>query len=113
MSYRLVRELAADGVRVAVACRVLRVSTSGYYEWRGRPPSARAVADEALSVQIVEIYARSRGSYGAPRVYAELRLGRGLRCGRTRVARLMRTACLHGIYRRRGKHARPAPAVHD
>ncbi len=36
MSFRLVQELAADGVLVAVACRVLRVSTSGYYEWRGR-----------------------------------------------------------------------------
>jgi len=66
MSYRLVRELAADGVHVAVACRVLRVSTSGYYEWRERPPSPRAVADEALRAQIVEIHAISRGTYGAP-----------------------------------------------
>ena len=55
----------------------------------------------------------SRGSYGAPRVHAELRLGQGVRCGRKRVARLMRSAGLHGIYRRRGRHARPAPAVHD
>ena len=55
----------------------------------------------------------SRGSYGAPRVHAELRLGQGVRCDRKRVARLMRSAGLHGIYRRRGRHARPAPAVHD
>ena len=113
MRYRLVRELAADGVVAAVACRVLAVSTAGYYEWRERAPSARAVADQALSEQIVEIHAMSRGSYGAPRVHAELRLGRGVRCGRKRVARLMRSAGLHGIYRRRGRHARPAPAVHD
>ncbi len=113
MRYRLVRELAADGVVVAVACRVLAVSTAGYYEWRERAPSARAVADQALSEQIVEIHAMSRGSYGAPRVHAELRLGQGVRCGRKRVARLMRSAGLHGIYRRRGRHARPAPAVHD
>ena len=113
MRYRLVRELAADGVVVAVACRVLAVSTAGYYEWRERAPSARAVADQALSEQIVEIHAMSRGSYGAPRVHAELRLGQGVRCGRKRVARLMRSAGLHGIYRRRGGHARPAPAVHD
>ena len=113
MRYRLVRELAADGVVVAVACRVLAVSTAGYYEWRERAPSARAVAAQALSEQIVEIHAMSRGSYGAPRVHAELRLGRGVRCGRKRVARLMRSAGLHGIYRRRGRHARPAPAVHD
>jgi len=113
MSYRLVRELAADGVHVAVACRVLRISTSGYYEWRERPPSARAVADEELRAQIVEIHAMSRGSYGAPRVHAELRLGRGVRCGRKRVARLMRLERLQGVYRRRGKRARKTPAVHD
>ena len=113
MRYRLVRALAADGVVVAVACRVLAVSTAGYDEWRERAPSARAVADQALSEQIVEIHAMSRGSYGAPRVHAELRLGQGVRCGRKRVARLMRSAGLHGIYRRRGRHARPAPAVHD
>ena len=113
MSYRLVRELAADGVHVAVACRVLHVSTSGYYEWRERPPSVRAVADQGLRAQIVEIHAMSRGTYGAPRLHSELRLGRGVRCGRKRVARLMRLERLHGIYRRRGKRARPAPAVQD
>lgn len=113
MRFRLVRDLAADGVPVAVACRVLHVSTSGYYEWRGRPPSARAVADEALCAQIVEIHTMSRGSYGAPRVYSELRLGRGVRCGRKRVARLMRSAGLQGVHRRRGRHARAAPPVHD
>ena len=102
MRYRLVRELAADGVVAAVACRVLAVSTAGYYEWRERAPSARAVADQALSEQIVEIHAMSRGSYGAPRVHTELRLGRGVRCGRKRVARLMRSAGLHGIYRGAG-----------
>ncbi len=113
MSFRLVQELAADGVRVAVACRMLRVSTSGYYEQRGRPPSPRAVADEALSAQIREIHTCSRGTYGVPRVHAELRLGRGVRCGRKRVARLMCAARLCGIYRRRGKRARPAPPVHE
>ncbi len=113
MKFRLVCELAADGVVVAVACRVLAVSTSGYYEWRGRPPSPRAVADETLTEQIVEIHAMSRETYGAPRVHAELRLGLGVRCGRKRVARLMRIAGLHGIYWRRPKRTRPAPAVHD
>ena len=62
MSFRLVQELAADGLLVAVACCVLRVSTSGYYEWRSRAPSAREVADEALRTQIVEIHVMSRGS---------------------------------------------------
>ena len=51
MRFRLVRELAADGVAVAVACRVLAVSTAGYYEWRERAPSARAVADGARGAE--------------------------------------------------------------
>ncbi len=62
MRYRLVRELAADGVVVAVACRVLAVSTAGFYEWRERAPSARAVAAQALSEQIVEIHAIREGA---------------------------------------------------
>ena len=72
MTFRLVQELAARGVRVAVACRVLWVSTSGYYEWRGRLASLRAVADATLTAQIREIHAGSRGTYGVPRVHAEL-----------------------------------------
>ena len=113
MSFRLVQELAADGVHVAVACRVLRVSSSGYYEWRERGPSARARADEVLSAEIAEIHTMSRGTYGSPRVHAELRLGRDVRCGRKRVARLMRTAGLQGAFRRRGRRRYPAPPVHD
>jgi transposase InsO family protein len=113
MTFRLVQELAARDVLVAVACRVLRVSTSGYYEWRGRTPAPRAVADAALTVQIREIHVTSRGTYGVPRVHAELRLGCGVRCGRKRVARLMRTAGLHGIYVRRRRRGCPAPPVHE
>jgi len=113
MTFRLVQELAAGAVRVAVACRVLRVSTSGYYEWCGRPRSLRALADQALTAQIREIHACSRGTYGAPRVHAELRLGRGVRCSRKRVARLMRSASLCGIYRRRWRRAGPVAPVHE
>ena len=64
MKFRLVQELAADGVHVAVACRVLRVSSSGYYEQRARPASARAAADAALRAEIEAIHTPSRGSYG-------------------------------------------------
>jgi putative transposase len=84
-----------------VACRVLGISASGFYAWRSRRPSARQVADEQLTAMITQIHERSRGSYGSPRVHAELRLGQGLRCGRKRVERLMRSAGLAGIYRRR------------
>lgn len=117
MIYRLVRELAEDAdlrVDVTVACRVLRVSRSGYYEWRDRAPSARQVADEQLSTTITAVHTASRGTYGAPRVHAELRLGLGVACGRKRVARLMRTAGLAGVsHRRKHRRAGPAPAVHD
>jgi putative transposase len=85
---------------IATMCRVLGVSSSGYYAWCYRPPSARAQADQALLVQIRAIHERSRGTYGAPRIHAELR-AQGVRCGRKRVARLMRHADLAGAQRRR------------
>jgi transposase InsO family protein len=113
MSFRLVQELAADGVRVAVACRMLKVSTSGYYDAHERAPSRRAVADDALTAQIRAIHAMSRGTYGVPRVHAELRLGCGVRCSRKRVARLMRMAGVQGIYVRRRKRRCAAAPVHD
>jgi hypothetical protein len=76
------------------------------YAWLGRPPSARSVSDAELAGMIVEIHDRSRRTYGAPRVHAELaRLGR--RCGRKRVARLMRSQQLVGVHaRRRWRHNR-------
>ncbi len=97
------RFIAAEKVNHPVArlCRVLRVSTSGFYARRVRPPSARAVADAALTATIRAIHAGSRGTYGAPRVHAELADGHGVRCGRKRVARLMRAAGLVGVCRRR------------
>ena len=109
----MVRELAADGFDVAVACRVLKVSRSGYYEWRDRPPSRRDLDDAYLANTIVDIHQMSRCSYGAPRVHAELRLGRGVRVGRKRVARLLRITGRTGICHRPKRRGRPAPAVHD
>jgi transposase InsO family protein len=114
MIFPLVRELAVDNIPVAVTCRVLNLSRSGYYEWASRPPSPRSVADAALTATIQDVHAMSRGSYGAPRVHAELRLALGIGCGRKRVARLMKAAGLQGIChaRKRGK-SRPAPAPHE
>lgn len=88
---------------VAVACRLLGVSRSGYYEWKGRPESARETRDKELLKLIERIHAESRGSYGSPRVTAELRLGLGEQVNRKRVERLMRQAGIQGIYRRRGR----------
>jgi putative transposase len=97
-----------------VTCRVLGVSRSGFYDWSTRPPSTRALADTALTVTITEIHTGSRRSYGAPRVHAELRLARDIRCGRKRVARLMHAAGIAGIcHRRKRGRARPVPAPHD
>jgi putative transposase len=98
--YRLIEaEKAHHGV--SRLCRVLGVARAGYYAWASRPLSARTVADQALTEQIREIHARSRGTYGAPRVHAELRLALQVRVGRKRVARLMRTAGIVGVHRRR------------
>ncbi len=86
-------------------CRVLEVSTSGYYEWQIRRdnPGPRAVADKELTEKIVSIHKMSRRSYGSPRVHAELRLGEGIRVGKKRVERLMRLASIEGIYKRKYK----------
>lgn len=114
MMFRLVQELAAVGIPVAVACRSLGVSRAGYYEWTVRPASARAVRDAELTAVIVRAHYDSRGTYGAPRLHAELRHGHGIRVGRKRVARLMRTAQITGIsHRRKTGRNRPLPAPHD
>jgi putative transposase len=100
---------------VAFMCARLGVSPSGFYAWRRRPPSARATADAALSGTIAAIHRASRGTDGAPRVRAELADAHGVRCGRKRVARLMRAAGLVGCHRRRAarttrRDAAAAPA---
>src|SRR5215472_4107658 len=70
-------------------CRVMQVSVSGYYDWRGREPSAHAREDGELARHIHRIFYANRGVYGSPRVHAELR-EQGIRCSRERTARLMR-----------------------
>src|SRR2546422_9749199 len=100
-------------------CRVLGVSPSGYYAWRKRPLSTRARPEGELPAQIDAIHRMPRGSYGAPRIHAEL-AARGLQIGGKRVARLMRNAGVQGVSRRRPFHttvrdetARPAPDLVD
>jgi putative transposase len=101
--------------KVRVSCRVLGVSASGYYAWLVRPASKRARADADLGDRVRAIHARSRGTYGVPRVHAELAAEK-IAIGKKRVARLMRAACLQGASRRkwitttrRDRDARPAP----
>ena len=84
---------------VTLLCRVLRVARSASSAWARRGVSVRAQADADLAAQIAAAHARSRGTYGAPRVHAELRAG-GVRGARKRVARLMRAAGVVGCHRR-------------
>ena len=100
---------------VATQGRVLGLSPSGYYAWRRRGPSPRAQADAVLTERIHVIHTCSRGTYGAPRVHAEL-AAQGTHVGRKRIARLMRAAHVAGVSRRRhvwttrrDPAARPAP----
>ncbi len=86
---------------IATMCDVLQVSRSGYYAWRERSPSARELEDAELTEAIREAHVASYGTYGAPRIHAELR-ARGVRVGKKRVARLMRAARITGVSRRRG-----------
>ena len=81
-------------------CGLLGVSPSGYYAWLNRSPSARERSDRVLRDRITDIHSRSRDTYGAPRVHAEL-AAEGVAVGRKRVARLMRRARIQGIHRRR------------
>ncbi len=105
---------ANHGVRTM--CRVLRVSASGYYDWRDRKPSRRAMENAVLVEQIRQVHGESDGTYGMPRVRAEL-MDRGVRVARQRIARLMRCHGIRGVSRRRGyvvttkrdESQRPAP----
>jgi putative transposase len=86
--------------RVARLCRVLRISRSGYYAWQRRGASERSAQDVVLAAKITAIHSHSDGSYGVPRVHAELR-AQGIRISRRRVARLMRELGLEGVSRRK------------
>jgi transposase InsO family protein len=90
MKYRFMARYGS-GFEVTKMAEVLKVSRSGYYAYRERPRSARALEGEKLQTLIRLAWGKSRELYGAPRITAELR-AQGLRCGKNRVARLMREA---------------------
>mgnify|MGYP001823505027 FL=1 len=87
----------SEGLPAEVACRVLEVSVNGYYCWKKRPPSARAVRHAMLAEIVREIHDASRQTYGARRVHAELVLGRGLTVARCTVELVMRRHGLAGL----------------
>lgn len=85
---------------ITIMCRVLEVSRAGYYAWRARPLSERVKDDRALTQKIREIHRKVKERYGSPRTYQELK-ALGLRCGKNRVARLMRQANIRARASRR------------
>ena len=97
-------------------CERLGVTRQGFYAWRKRPPCQRRIEDAAYTAVIKRIHTESRCTYGSPRIHAELADDYNIRCGRKRVARLMRTAGIQGCHRRkkawttrRNPSAAPAP----
>jgi len=97
--FRFVEDHQAD-YRITDLCRVAGVSRSGFDAWRSRRPSPRQRSNDALLVEIREIHQASRATYGAPRVWGQLRRG-GHRVSRKRVARLMADDGLIGAHARR------------
>lgn len=104
------REEGTHAVRTV--CRALGVSRDrrrsrrGYYAWRSRPESAREAEDRRLAVEVRSIHRESRGTYGAPRIHAELR-ARGVAGSKKRVARLMRETGVSRKAPRRRKRGPP------
>jgi putative transposase len=78
-------------------CQVLGVNRTGFHNWQRRAPCDRALTDAWLTEKIRQIHQASRGTYGAPRIHAELRLEHAVQVGRKRVARLMRAAGIAGV----------------
>jgi hypothetical protein len=95
-AHSAVAVMAAEKLAVQLACRVFGVSESGYYEWRGRAPSQRAIRHAWLTDLIREVHAESRGTYGGRRVHADLTLGPGVVVGHGAVEMLMRQAGIVG-----------------
>ena len=106
-------ERCRDAFPIRMMCSGLRVSPSGYYGWRDRPMSNRAKDNQRLVQRIRTHHLESDGVMGAPRIWEELRYA-GEKCGKNRVARLMRAADIQGIpQRRRWRRKRPGQRPAD
>jgi transposase InsO family protein len=101
MRYQLVHDHAGQ-YPVRQICRVLELSPSAYYAWRGRPESRRVRENRRLLLEIKAIHQAKRETYGSPRIHAELQ-AQGLRLGEKRVARLMRAGGVRAKQKRKFK----------
>jgi putative transposase len=97
----VIESLTGQGIDVQRACVMLGVSQSGYYAWKGRPPSVRTLRHLWLGGEITDIHEASAGTYGAQRVTAELRYGRGITVGHNQVELIMRRLGIQGLPKRR------------
>jgi putative transposase len=97
----VIESLTGQGIDVQRACVMLGVSSSGYYAWKGRPPSTRALRHLWLAGEITDVHKASAGTYGALRVTAELRYGRGITVGHNQVELIMRRLGVRGLPTRR------------
>lgn len=99
MRYQFIQEHQHE-YAIALMCRVLDVSVSGYYAWCKRLPSEHSRKDAELAEQVTIVFQANHGIYGSPRVHAELQ-AQGIKCARKRVARLMRE---QGLFAKRPRH---------
>ena len=99
--FAIIEVMAAEGHSIKVSCRVLEVTEAGFYAWRKRPPSERAIRHAWLTDLITKAHVDSRGTYGARRVHAELTIGMGIMVGHNAVEMLMRRAGLQGLPNKR------------
>jgi len=112
MKYQFIAKYQQD-YPVKTQCRVLEVWVSGYYAWRSRPQSRRKQEDALIAEQVCQVFAANREVYGSPRIHAELK-EQGWRCGRKRVARLMREQglCAHRrMHRTRTTKSEPGARI--
>ena len=100
--YPFIEAEKVEDRNVTKACELMEVSRSAFYDWARHEPSRREVSDAELGERIEKIYAKSRGTYGAPRVHAQLRRD-GVHVSRKRVARIMAARGLAGRCKRRWK----------
>ena len=110
MTYGFMRE-CRESYKIKRMCGVLKVSRSGYYAWERHEPSLRERDNEELLRRILEVHSQSRRLYGSPRVVVELRK-QGVRCGRNRVARIVREHLIRGEVKKR-RFRRTTDSRHD
>jgi putative transposase len=101
MKYAWIQEQHAE-FSVSSLCRILEVSRSGYYEWRGRPPSAHADTERQVEAKVQQCFTQGRGTYGTRRIKHRL-AQEGLQVSRRRIGRILAQAGLRCKTRRKFK----------